>query len=117
MAAYLLKTYQAANKISPTSHRACRIGIADAGIAAPLHTDQAAHKFLRASHPPCHIGIADITIKFITNQTRNIAPPGNIDIFQPYMAEPCAIGVAKQSNIVCGSPINKQITNHMPKTI
>ena len=107
---------QAADKITLTSHHACRIGVAYAG-AAPMQTDQAADVTTLAGHPPCHVGIADITIKLIPDQATNIALPSNIDIFQPHMTQRSAIGIAKQSDIVCGSPINKQITDHMPQTI
>ena len=51
------------------------------------------------------------------HQTADVIPARNIDVLQPHLTQRCATGVAKQADKVCGSPVNKQATDHMPQAI
>ena len=51
------------------------------------------------------------------HQTADVIPARNIDVLQPHLTQRCATGVAKQADKVCGSPVNKQATDHMPQPI
>ena len=92
--------------IIPPRHHSGGIGLADTATTAQ-NTDQTAYVKIIPGHRAGSIGLANTAAGPCTNQTTDVIVARNVDVSQTYLTQRSTIGIAKQSDIVCGSPINK----------